>query len=133
MILGIENRTENWKTAYEFAPMFRDCEARLELARRLGEQRETEPAQVSLELYWKGLRDYLYCKQGAKNEKLTGEIIDSMAQKYVEMFPDLRDSIEKYRAEGRDIRSTFENLNKRGYILGDVETKGKLGDNLLQY
>ena len=26
-ILGIYNRTENWKTAYEFAPFFRDGNA----------------------------------------------------------------------------------------------------------
>ena len=60
ILTTIENRTENWKTAREFAPLFRDCNLRLELAKKLGEPNGTQPDQVRLELFWKGMRDYLH-------------------------------------------------------------------------
>ena len=58
-ILGIKNRTENWKTAQTFAPFFSDENLRLGLVRKLGEPLETEPDDVQLELFWKGIRDYM--------------------------------------------------------------------------
>ena len=61
-ILGIENRTENWKTARYFAPFF-DCEdARVRLLQRLlkpfGAAPEVDPKNIKTELFWKGMRDY---------------------------------------------------------------------------
>ena len=61
-ILGITNRTENWKTARYFAPLFEHRSVRL--ARRLlteEEERATlQPGDVRLELFWYGMRDYLH-------------------------------------------------------------------------
>ena len=55
-ILGIENRTENWRTAHSFAPLFEDAALRRQFASLLlGEPVE---APVSLELFWHGLHDY---------------------------------------------------------------------------
>ena len=56
MVLGIENRTENWKTTCCLSPFFGD--RAVALARRLGEPPATPPADVKLELYWKGVRDW---------------------------------------------------------------------------
>ena len=58
-ILGITNRTENWKTAQYFAPLFGANSVRL--ARLLlGSGTTLEPGDVSLELFWRGVRDYIY-------------------------------------------------------------------------
>ena len=57
-ILGIENRTENWKTAFNFAPFIEDANLRLKLAGRLGEPSGTPPSDISMELFWKGMRDF---------------------------------------------------------------------------
>ena len=59
-ILGINNRTENWKTARHFAPLLLDGCARVELARKLGEDPGTSRADVDIELFWKGMRDYAH-------------------------------------------------------------------------
>ncbi len=59
-ILGINNRTENWETARQFAPILLDGCARVQLARKLGEYLGTSRADVDLELFWKGMRDYKY-------------------------------------------------------------------------
>ncbi len=66
MILGIENRTENWKTALHFVPLLQNDTARLEFVRLLGEPKETRPDEVSLELYWSGVRDYLHQKEAGR-------------------------------------------------------------------
>ena len=67
-ILGIHNRTENWKTAQTFAPFFESPELRQKLAQRLGEPEATAREDVKLELFWKGVRDWLNAKkpEGAK-------------------------------------------------------------------
>ena len=60
-ILGkaIENRTENWTTARHFASLLQNSYARAELAWKLGEPRDTSGSEVKLELFWKGMRDYV--------------------------------------------------------------------------
>ena len=67
-ILGIRNRTENWKTARTFAPFLESAVLRQKLARHLDEPEETAAKDVKLELFWKGVRDYLNSRkpQGAK-------------------------------------------------------------------
>ena len=117
MILKIDNRTENWKTAYEFAPLFKNDNARLKLVRQLGEGNDTESSQVSLELYWKGLRDYLFMARGAKSKKLTDEIIQDLAQKYDDLFPYLRHEINKYRCVQRKVNRRFAELKEWNYSI----------------
>ena len=126
MVLDIENRTENWKTAHEFAPFFRDADARQRLVRRLGEPEGTGTSEITLELYWKGMRDYLHGAERTLND----EVIRELAVKYEDIFPDLRAKIERYRPdEENEGAATFRTLNKRNYCL-DEATQRELEENL---
>lgn len=62
-ILGVTNRTENWKTARHFAPLFghaaQAAERRVKLAQKLLPPEDFAPEDTSLELFWYGMRDYL--------------------------------------------------------------------------
>ena len=96
-ILGIENRTENWKTAQSFAPYFNDGAARLELAIRLGAPKESSQEDVRIELFWPGIRDHLYWEtkyKGGRNE----DHFPKLCNLYGCMFPDLRKKIETFRS-----------------------------------
>ena len=95
MVLGIENRTENWKTARCLWPFFGD-QAVL-LARRLGESRATPAADVKLELYWKGVRDW--CAEENKQE-----CEERLVETCRRLFPDLRQRIQQY-GRFRDLRA----------------------------
>ena len=64
-ILGITNRTENWTTARYFAPFFEDEKARLRLAKKLGAPENTKAEDVRIELFWKGIRDWVHCNGGS--------------------------------------------------------------------
>ena len=48
-ILGINNRTENWKTVQHFHGL--SDAAKVRLVRRLGEPKDTAAEEVSLELF----------------------------------------------------------------------------------
>ena len=90
-ILGIDNRTENWKTARCFAPFFGDVAARLKLAKRLGVLGEPPPSEIKLELFWKGLRDHL--KQNRDSIKSIEEYYSPLASHYQKLFSDLPERI----------------------------------------
>ena len=88
-ILGIENRTENWTTARHFAPFFKSDSARADLANQLLKPfGECESGAVKMELYWKGMRDYIH-RQGKKNRPTT----EDFQKRYGRLFPDLRQRI----------------------------------------
>ena len=97
-ILGIENRTENWKTARHFAPFFKSASARAALANRLlrpYEESESDAVKaVKMELYWKGMRDYIH--ELDKNKKPTTQ---DFQKRYVRLFPDLRDRICEFNIQ----------------------------------
>ena len=59
-ILGIENRTENWRTTVYFSPMFSGKSYKF--AEVLGATPAFPPAAVRIELFWKGVRDYRHSK-----------------------------------------------------------------------
>ena len=88
-ILGIENRTENWKTAVHFSPLFIGNSNRL--AERLGVTPLPASEDVKLELFWTGMRDHL---NGRKMNKriAKNELVDC----YNRMFPNLRRDIEQF-------------------------------------
>ena len=113
-ILGIENRTENWKTARYFAPFFKDEVAHLRLAKKLGEPDGTQADEVRLELYWQGMRDYIHLhSDSAPSSK-------DLADRYVHIFSGLRKSIEdfggfqlrgdSYRVSDKNRGRLFNNL-----------------------
>ncbi len=89
-ILGITNRTENWKTASYFAPLFGHKSVRL--ARRLlpeGQGVRLQPGDVGLELFWYGMRDYLH----KSDSKLDPEK-SRLASIYGRLFHSLPDEIK---------------------------------------
>ena len=121
-ILGIKNRTENWKTTLSFAPLFWDPESRLALARKLGEPKETNPAEVHIELYWKGMRDYLH-QQGEPNR----QYFPRLEELYRCLFPALRDEIREFESKGLQFR--LPNAWNYDPSVGNSTTK--LGANLV--
>ena len=123
-VLGIANRTENWKTAVCFSPLFRDAGLRLALARRLGEPDGTDSAEVRLELFWKGMRDHLHQgKKRTRDKLLTEDNIADLADRFTTLFPDLRIRIEAF--------GKFNDLRDLNYNASSRESKTKLGSNLL--
>ena len=82
-ILGIPNRTENWKTAVYFSPLFGGKSIRL--AERLGESPKPQSGEVKLELFWKGMRDHLYDR---KKNKISAK--QALVDRYNRLFPNLR-------------------------------------------
>ena len=113
-ILGIENRTENWKTAQVFAPLFpqqRHAEdARKRLAGKL--LGKCVRSEVSLDLFWYGIRDY-----GDRCDWKKNDYIRPCAEAYERLFPELRGCVEKQ----------FTNLDAIHYRVSD---KVKLANNL---
>ena len=99
-ILGIANRTENWKTAQTFAPFFADECARKRLVTRLleplGQAHEAQAGTVKIELFWYGMRDWIH--QTDEENKIQVEAIASSYEK-PDLFRDLRESIHSFRAE----------------------------------
>lgn len=94
MVLGIENRTENWKTALFFSPLFGEGGGvgRAKLATRLlGGTSEPTPGDVHLELYWKGMRDYIHQTKQKREDNN-----QDFAERYGRLFPDLRKEIEEF-------------------------------------
>ena len=124
--LGIENGTENWKTALYFSPFFTYDLSRLRLAERLGEPDSTQPGAVQIELYWHGMRDYL--DQTKKAERGSNEQrYPNFAKLYGELFPDLREQIEEFRSD----RLALEIKKKWNYDVSSDGAVDKLGSNLV--
>ena len=113
MVLGIENRTENWKTARSLALFFGDRAARL--AGRLGEPQTTPVADVKLELYWKGVRDWL---SGGNKDEAEDQLVRSCRR----LFPDLRKQIERYGG--------FRDLRDGNYEVSSENQRTPLRNNL---
>ena len=124
-ILGIINRTENWKTAYHFSPFFRDDASRLKLAQRLGEPEGTKPEDVSIELYWQGMRDYLHKKTKGKKTEPIKQYFPDFAVRYKCLFPDLRRQIENFRTEA----GTLDVTKCWNYDVSKDDRVRKLGSN----
>ena len=87
MILGIESRTENWRTARCFAPLFgkRAYSSR----GALGKRRTRIQERFAWELFWKGMRDF--CFRMTETEYLA-----QVASSYRRLFPDLRKEVERF-------------------------------------
>lgn len=113
MVLGIENRTENWKTARCLSPLFGDRAVRL--ARRLGESRATPTVDVKLELFWKGARDWC---AGKKKQECEEQLVESCRR----LFPDLRQRIEQY--------GCFHDLRAGNYEVLSEDKRAQLVTNL---
>ncbi len=125
-ILGITNRTENWITASYFAPLSRM--GILRLAKHLGESSQTVPGDVHLELFWRGVRDYL-----SQIHQSAGNHYDDFASRYNRLFGpegtegDLRRQVEKFRhSEGL----AFSDLRPDNYMAVTEDQIRQLGSNV---
>ncbi|MDE2668152.1 MAG: hypothetical protein OXI51_00685 [Chloroflexota bacterium] len=117
-ILGIPNRTENWKTARHFAPLPQHSIA--ELARQLLPERDRESLRaedVQLELFWRGMRDYFHDEQKVlkKEERRLADI-------YRELFPSLREEVEAFGG--------FQKLKPWNYDVSGAKGPRRLANNL---
>ena len=88
----IKNRTENWKTARSFAHLLLDSHDRAELAKKLGEDPGTSRGDVDIQLFWKGMRDYVY-KMGKPREK---DLRLKCTDAYKKLFPQLRGDLKRF-------------------------------------
>ena len=110
-ILGIANRTENWKTATAFAPLL--GQRSVELAKLLlGEEADLQPSDVHLELFWRGLRDHLH-----QEEKKLEDQRHDLAVRFLRLFGCLRRDIDqshKFRKLTDDNYSASTDEQRRG-------------------
>ena len=110
-IVGIKNRTENWKTVEHFHGL--TAEAKVKLVTRLLEplvEQPTMPAKnIKIELFWQSFRDQ------------TESIPDNQCMYvYQESFGDLRGKVEEFIEEARAARRrTFNDLEKWNYQVSE--------------
>ena len=125
-ILGIENRTENWKTAQEFAPFIgpSGADARARLAQKLAENHglkmESSATDVSMELFWVGMRDFMKNREDKGNER-------DLAERYKSLFSDLRSKIQEFRSSSG---LSFAELGHNGYMSDSPDQRQRLYSNL---
>ena len=122
-ILGIENRDENWKTAKYFAPYIANSNASRALATHLLKQHDPnlaikEDEEVKLELFWKGMRDFLN-----KEEPSAEELSDKVAEIYNKRFYNLRWKIEQFHG--------LKLPNDWNYCVSNKYAQDKLFSNLV--
>ena len=119
-ILGIKNRTENWRTAEKISPFFGEKQEamRIRLAKSLLEETELEPLEARLELFWKGMRDYVNLLDKGQEESR----IQDFAERYNRLFPDLREQIQEF--------GKFGDLQTHTYCASKQEERDTLYKNL---
>lgn len=117
-ILGITNRTENWKTVQHFHGLSDD--GKVHLVEKLGKPVGTPDEEIKIELFWKGVRDY-----AAIADKPTPE---KMAEIYNRHFSDLRQQICDFRKTQPNNRK-FRPLQDHNYV-ADSKTRDNLYQNL---
>lgn len=122
-ILGINNRTENWKTAKVFCSLS-DAGTRC-LADHLAPHSASDLGDLKIELFWKGVRDWLKC-QGVvgKDEDARKELWKS----YLANFDGLRSKISAVR--GRMKEPKIRALEDHNYAIDGQNINSKLIENL---
>lgn len=130
-ILGIRNRTENWKTAEVFCGLSE--EKRGQLAAHLASRSAEALGKVRMELFWQGVRDWLNCELCKRGKNETREEREKKAREklwncYTENFNRLREEI-------CSIRSTMKHpkircLKDHQNYSTNKKFKQKLVDNL---
>ena len=122
-ILGIRNRTENWKTVETFYPLSAD--AKVKLVKRLLEPypdaSEVEPASGQVELFWTGVRDY--------EETISAP---QCKEVYQNLFGGLRGEIEAFISEAKSAgRRPFKHLQEWNYhVSDDIFAPGRNGNRM---
>ncbi|MCE2463061.1 MAG: hypothetical protein J4F46_03980 [Dehalococcoidia bacterium] len=125
-ILGIENRTENWKTARYFTPFFTTASARGNLANKLLEPlSKSQSSNVEIELFWKGIRDHWEINQKKTKETKKDRNVDFMKH-YNRIFGDLCDSMKT-----SNLRSDMKENWNYSVSPRDQNAMKKPGNNLI--
>ena len=119
-ILGITNRTEDWKTVRHFHGL--DDDAKIKLVTELGEPNGITAPDIQIELFWKGMRDYLN-KPGTKNQSIHADL----AERYRHLFPNLREEIEEFSHKTRK----DSKLSSDNYIAQTEKQENYLYNNLM--
>ena len=104
-ILGIKNRTENWKTVQHFHGL--SDGAKVALVRRLGEPEDTAAEEIGMELFWHGMRDYVYYCRGKVEAAHLVSIYD---RHFSSLHKEIRDFTPPAGLHG------FEELKKGDYM-----------------
>lgn len=121
-ILGITNRSENWKTAQCFAPFFKNKLARTALVEQLIYPEDVTDGEIQIELYWYGMRDYI-----SQLDKMDQPTREDLIDRYRHLFPKLREQIEEFGHETRGCSKL-----KSGHYNVLLEGRGKdLYSNLI--
>ena len=120
-ILGIKNRTENWRTVSVLSPLVEKPGARISLASHLiGSRERLGEEKMIFELFWSGMRDYMdQCKHRRDSDK--GYHVDQVFDYYRDCFHDLRQEIKCFHE--------FKDLKAHNYVAKD-ECKQQLYKNL---
>ena len=89
-ILGIKNRTENWKTVRHFYGLSWDRKARL--VQKLSKSESLPTGEIELELFWFGMRDYIRDEidKGVPKKVL----VEKLANQYKDRFSNLGKNIK---------------------------------------
>ena len=126
-ILGdkVINRTENWRTVTHFYGLSKEAKESLVkelLANHSGvepDEVQLEPGDVHVELFWKGMRDYVYKKRDITKDTWVKKFADI----YNSRFSDLREFVQipKYR---------FPELKDKNYDVSKAEYQSTLYSNL---
>ena len=130
-ILGIRNRTENWKTARYFTPLYTNGGAhRLAeflLTHHKATEVQLEPGSVRIELFWKGIRDHWEITQKKSKETVTDRNSDFLKH-YDSKFGDLH-----YRVKASSLGAYLKKPWNYCVSLNDEKEKAmkQLGNNLI--
>lgn len=121
-ILGIENRTENWKTVEHFHGLTDDAKERL--VKRLAGTEGFDPGNIEIELFWYGMRDYIAKCEEKNNAPPTREQVTS---DYNNIFDDLHKEVREFQS--KTYPSRFPDLKPHNYN-ASKDNEQKLFDNL---
>lgn len=120
-ILGIKNRTENWKTVAVLGPLI-TYQKQNHFANLIIDANHSsfDSKEVIMQFFWKGYRDHWnqISPSGGKEE-----MINETAAVYNRLFPDLRNKIEAYNkrvSHNKQLR-----LNETNYVCLESDTRSK--------
>lgn len=121
-ILGIVNRTENWKTVEHFYGLSDDAKACL--VRRIAGTEGFDSDNIEIQLFWYGFRDYIAMCEDNGNTPPTRE---QVAKAYDNLFESLQKDVKEFQSEKYPYR--FPGLKPDNYD-ASKENEQKLFDNL---
>ena len=123
-ILGISNRTENWKTAETLAPLI-TYQKQNHLATLIIDKVETNHPpfgsnEVVMQFFWKGFRDHWNQRSSSSGKEA---MINETAATYNRLFPHLRNEIIEYNVQAPHNKQL--RLNETNYIWSESNTDSK--------